>query len=246
MKLNLFNSFLLILYVSCCFSQNSSVMVEYKIRSQSSSVQKDYENESANKTVDEVLSGVERNIDLVEFILYCNEYSSIYYLKNKLQVKDDFTYKIASKLGGSGIYYKDNSSKIKIVQKDALGEKLNVIYDFNQDEWEILHETKTINGYVCYKAISKREEYNYLKKTNNIVIIEVWFTPKIPVPFGPKGFDGLPGLVLEATSNGKTFICASKIIFGPTDIATILKKPKGGRDISYNDYLKVLSERIND
>ena len=89
-------------------------------------------------------------------------------------------------------------------------------------------------------------EYDYLKKSKIILKPEVWFTPEIPVPFGPKGFDGLPGLILEATNNGKTFIYASKIQFNPENINEILTEPKGGNDIAKDDYLKILAEKINE
>lgn len=229
-----------------CFSQNTLVSVTYKLSKGNGVKQNVDKIDEASTKTNEVLSGVSKNLELVEFIMYCNEYSSIYFIIDKMQIAEDFTYKIASRLGGNGIYYKNIKKKIKINQKDALGEKLNILYDYDEYEWKITQETKMISGYKCFKAVSTIEEYDYLKKSKIILKPEVWFTPEIPVPFGPKGFDGLPGLILEATNNGKTFIYASKIQFNPENINEILTEPKGGNDIAKDDYLKILAEKINE
>lgn len=62
-------------------------------------------------------------------------------------------------------------------------------------DWELTNETKTINGYLCYKATSiyHNSSWNDNPKFNIIA----WYTPRIPVPFGPNGYHGLPGLILE-------------------------------------------------
>lgn len=57
--------------------------------------------------------------------------------------------------------------------------------------WEISLDTKNILGYECIEATTN---YHGRKWT-------VWFSPEIPVQNGPWKFDGLPGLILEATSD---------------------------------------------
>ena len=64
--------------------------------------------------------------------------------------------------------------------------------------WIITNETKMINGYLCIKATtiaynSDTGGWNDNPKGETIA----WFTPKIPFSFGPKGYNGLPGLILE-------------------------------------------------
>ena len=57
--------------------------------------------------------------------------------------------------------------------------------------WQIHNETKTILGYSTQKATTQFGGRSYT----------VWFSPVISIPDGPYKFFGLPGLILEATSD---------------------------------------------
>lgn len=72
-------------------------------------------------------------------------------------------------------------------------------YDEALDEmqWEMVDSTTNILGYYCLMATT---DYHGRRWT-------AWFTPDIPVPFGPWKFRGLPGLILKAEAdNGRAFI----------------------------------------
>jgi len=60
-------------------------------------------------------------------------------------------------------------------------------------KWEILEETKEINGYTVQKAITQ----SYNGDEDDFGIATAWFTTEIPVGIGPLRYHGLPGLVLE-------------------------------------------------
>ncbi|MDM1396512.1 GLPGLI family protein [Myroides odoratimimus] len=80
---------------------------------------------------------------------------------------------------------------------------------FNNIDWKITSESKTIQGFTCYKAIAeKRNEY---KGAIKIVPIVAWFTPDINYSYGPGGFHGLPGLILYAQFMKATY-SATKIV----------------------------------
>ncbi len=60
-------------------------------------------------------------------------------------------------------------------------------------EWDIIEDsTANILGYECIKAES---DYHGRKW-------EAWFSPEIPMSFGPWKFHGLPGLILKAEAEG--------------------------------------------
>ena len=76
--------------------------------------------------------------------------------------------------------------------------------------WTLTNETKKIENYTCFKAtiIQKNLE------TGVEFIREAWYTTEIPVPYGPVGFGGLPGLILELKT-GKAIFTAKKIVLNP-------------------------------
>jgi hypothetical protein len=69
--------------------------------------------------------------------------------------------------------------------------------------WQIMQEKKKIEGYECFKAISKPfRGRTYI----------AWFCPEIPIPDGPWKLCGLPGLILEAQDEkGEVKFIAQKV-----------------------------------
>ena len=64
-------------------------------------------------------------------------------------------------------------------------------------EWNFSgEETDSIMGYDCRKATAEFAGRTYT----------AWFTPDVPLPFGPYKFGGLPGLILKIEDAEKQFI----------------------------------------
>jgi len=57
------------------------------------------------------------------------------------------------------------------------------------DDWKLINETKIINSIVCHKAevFFKGRDWT------------AWYSPEIPLPYGPYKFSGLPGLIVKIT-----------------------------------------------
>ena len=72
----------------------------------------------------------------------------------------------------------------------------------------------------------------------------VWFAPSLPYSFGPIGLDGLPGLVLEATFNGRIYYFATNIIFNDKSLLDI-EKPKEGKYVTESEFKKIGLENYN-
>lgn len=125
--------------------------------------------------------------------------------------------------GGSNEYYYNDKTKTYLIKNcETLGECF--IYTNNYLEWHLTQETRTINGYLSYKA------------TRNNGKVIAWYTPSIPVGFGPKGEYGLPGLILELEI-GKIIFKATKIVLNPKKKVKV-KELKGGKRVSYEEYAK--------
>ncbi len=89
--------------------------------------------------------------------------------------------------GGESLHYTDWSRDWDIAQKEVFFERKRIKYEPKQ--WINTTDTKTILGYTCFKA--------KLQGTK----IEAWYTTELKVKHGPRGYNGLPGLVLEVKQN---------------------------------------------
>lgn len=104
---------------------------------------------------------------------------------------------------------------------------------FKPLDWEVLTESKTIDGYLCYKAVYKKKIIN-MKNEEKIIPVTAWFSPSLPYSYGPKEFYGLPGLIIEL-EEGKSIFYASEIsIF---DLKKEIVFPKG-KTITEEEYNK--------
>lgn len=134
-----------------------------------------------------------------------------------IKVLDDtFGYNMASGVCIND-YYTNATSHKTIEMSDNLGYIL-----CDPLEWEITNTKKTIATYTCYKATASERLFSR-KGDIYYKTITAWFTPKIPLNFGPKNYNGLPGLILEVEWDMFT-ITATKINLNPNEKVTI-KKP---------------------
>ena len=109
---------------------------------------------------------------------------------------------------------------LRISQMNAFGELFLITKP--KLKWKILKENKKIGIYNCIKATTEITVNSRGKKR----IITAWFTPQIPLPFGPLGYDGLPGLILELEVYKKIYY-AKKITLNPKKEIEIKELIKG-------------------
>lgn len=75
-------------------------------------------------------------------------------------------------------------------------------------QWNITDSTKKIGKFICTKATAHFHGRDYT----------AWFTPAIPVPYGPWKLVGLPGLILQAHDRSNNiYFKAEKLTFIPID-----------------------------
>ena len=102
-------------------------------------------------------------------------------------------------------------------------------------KWILTKENKKIQKYLCYKATASLVIKNQAGTFKRPII--VWYCPEIPVSFGPKGYTGLPGLIMEFQDKN--------IIIGATKIELKTKfikieQPKNAKVITEEDYNKIV------
>lgn len=166
-------------------------------------------------------------VEQIEYTLIFNDKVSLFKAEEMLSKDSDMLDGLQKSVG---IYY-NNISGERIQQvKDQ-----DRIYLIKRKplEWEITGETKQIAGYTCKKAVSTENFFSHRTKENKVQEIEAWFAPNIPVSYGPKGYSGLPGLILDLR-------VAQEHIYSTEIDLNIdrpeIRKPAKGRKVSFEEY----------
>lgn len=170
-----------------------------------------------------------------DFILNFRNDESYYYNVPILEDEND----LMGSRAGTTPYYVNNSKDLIIQMSVPLG---NI--NFKPVEWEITGKTKKIENYVCRQAITKeklfsRQGHFYYKD------VVAWFTPEIPVSFGPKNYNGLPGLILQIEDKEYT-LTAKKINLNPNEELKIKRIDKSDKVISEEESHKRIKEMMTD
>ncbi len=164
---------------------------------------------------------------------------SIYELDliNEMTIENDSEINLTKIMARDGIYYVNNALKEILHEENFVGDLFLIKYQ--PKNWKLFQETKQIGNYTCFKAVTIRKtKDNEINDEDNI--IEAWYTPQIPVNFGPKEYSGLPGLILEV-QEGKLNIVASKIELNNKE-AMVIEKPKRGKKVTEEEYHKIVYE----
>lgn len=224
-------------------NQNNISYVKYKMKYISSN-----QTQSVKPQKDSIISTrankIMESVNDLESELYFTDIKSLFKLKEKLILEKNRNYKIAKKVAG-GIRIKNLKNQSNIEYKKSFGERLNISYPYKEYTWTITKEKKKIGNYICFKAKSYKLDYNPIKEKYKKFEIIAWFTPEIPTSFGPKGIDGLPGLVLEASSNNKIIFYANEIKLNKFSNNNIFLKPKGGINLTEQELLEKLKMRYD-
>lgn len=149
-----------------------------------------------------------------EYILNFINGESFYYHNPSLESEEN--YNIGSKAGKNS-YYTDISN-IRIIEiSPTLG---NIAQ--KPLNWEISGKSKTIGKYKCIQAVATEKLYSRQGHYYDRKVI-AWFTPEIPLSYGPKNYNGLPGLILEIERD-EFKIEATKVNLNPKHNSIIIKK----------------------
>ncbi|GGW91996.1 GLPGLI family protein [Salegentibacter mishustinae] len=88
------------------------------------------------------------------------------------------------------VFKRQNSAQVSFTEK-IIKDNYRYTQDIDDLNWEILHETKEVAGFVAQRAKASFSGRDYT----------AWFTTEIPISEGPYKFRGLPGLILEISDN---------------------------------------------
>lgn len=104
--------------------------------------------------------------------------------------------------------------------------------------WKIEKEKKNIDSYECIKATQL-----VVDEENRQKLVTAWFCSELPFPYGPKGYGGLPGLIIELQID-KVVFGLEKITLSQNDLE--IKMPVKGKKISFEDYNELSKKRFEE
>jgi len=109
----------------------------------------------------------------------------------------------------------------------------------NEINWTLSKDTLKIDNYTCYKATSTRIINN--SEGTHKLEVTAWYAPEISLPFGPDGYGGLPGLILQLNNNG-TITSLKKIEFYNEKEDVNISFTKKGKEVSEDEFNKMMSK----
>lgn len=225
--------------INFCFAQNKSGTIIYKkeiLEFLSEKEGFEINKEERPKYYNTVLlidQNTKKIIKDIKFYLKFNNVESLFIADRFLEIETNRFYKVAFGPEGSRTYYTNKVDPLNIQQIDAYGELFLV--DYPRNVWKLLNETKKIGNYTCYKAttIKKTKGRKGLIETP----VEVWYTPEISIPFGPLGYNGLPGLIVELSMlNFKYYVSSIEL---NSENEMIIKKPSQGKKITKEQFEEI-------
>lgn len=102
-----------------------------------------------------------------------------------------------------GSYYSDLTQDLTIRKVEFYGETFLISSKPSNNKWKLQADQKKIGKYNCFKATTNKVISNQ-KGDFNFEIV-AWYTPELPISHGPKGYNNLPGLILELKDAHFTF-----------------------------------------
>lgn len=234
-----------VIYIFCflffqnTFTQINGAIVEYKKIRLKKVFKK---NEKVKSSNFEAFSKIENSMNEIQkeifFDLSYKEGKSFFEVRKKMNISKNRFFKISLGPEGSSKYY--NSEKEIIRQVNTFGE--DFLISKPKYNWTLKKETKKIGKYNCYKAIMV-EKIKTRKGIKN-VLIEAWYTPKINIPYGPIGYAGLPGLIIELKRDNIKYY-ATNINLTPKKNLSI-KKPTKGKKVTQEEFYDLAINAMKD
>lgn len=178
------------------FCQDTSVKILYGVVSEG---KQEFNTNKLFKNADALLNTMEMHLE-------ANSSKAKYWGENKMPEDiNQYTYRISKVMIDSDRqYFYDLENNTITCWFNIFDKAIILKNSIDEIKWALSNESKQIGDYTCYKAktsypiISKKGD----KITKNIV---AWYCPQIPYYFGPRGFCGLPGLILELKDDHITY-----------------------------------------
>lgn len=204
------------------------------------SLNKDALNKINDLNVREMIRETSEKAEELSYILEYNDVESIFKVIEPMDFDGSMTIKLAIISGeGQGIRYNNLKSREYLYQKEVFRENFLILNSLDSIQWKLTNQTKIINGYKCYKAETIKVVIGSKETTTNT--IEAWYAPEIPVNFGPIGYAGLPGLIVQLNIDKYWTYFMTELNLSSSE-PIIIKKPTKGKKITAFEFQELTKE----
>jgi GLPGLI family protein len=202
-------------------------------------IAKKYKNNANYEIIKETTLNVLDNTSPQTYLLTFNKNHSLFIKENMLKSENENKINLIEILGGNGRFYVDNLDNIILHQIDFMGDYF--LIECEKIKWNLTQESKKIGDYLCYKANGLK----FIENREGVqeITIVAWYSSDLPFNFGPKGYTGLPGLILEL-QEGKLTFSAVKIELKSTEQIEV-KKPTKGKEVTESEFKKISKEAMD-
>lgn len=132
--------------------------------------------------------------------------------------------------------YTHFDTEARVEKREFMGRTFRIDAGAEPLAWKLTGEKSEFLGYLAQRAVATRDT----------VTVEAWFTPQIPVPAGPAGYGGLPGLILVLTVDaGREAFVATDVALGPVE-AGLIVPPTDGRTVTRAEFDAIVEEKMKE
>lgn len=199
-----------------------------------------------------------------KYLLTFNKVECLYELQQELgkPEKPSSGIVISVSISGGGKKYLNLKDKKSIVENEIFDKEFLIVEPLEKPDWKLLNETKKIGDYNCFKAElivpvseNQRKDYEEFLKKEEVKpalfkmdepkdkVIIAWYTPEIPVSFGPDNYWGLPGLILEINEEDNLVLC-SKVTLSNKE-KTAIKVPNTGKKVTQMQFDEIEKKKTD-
>lgn len=195
--------FLLILIPANSQTSKNSGVVQYGVKlmyNPIDSLQKKLSSPDAEKRMRQEFESLKPALHRLTYNLKFNENKALFSVQDFMNNDNEKINldKAVSISNSKGVFYVDIEKNLNL-RLEKLGDKVFLVKNKNY-KWKLTNESKIIAGYPCKKAVAKIKINPTFTET-----VEAWYCPSITHNFGPKGYYGLPGLILGLEEHGFYF-----------------------------------------
>lgn len=220
---------LIILFSFNLFSQSGKIIYEAEIL-----INEDSKDENKkDKDFDDLVKSQNK----VSYELDFNKNVSFFKALEKITTNNK-NINIVNIIVGDGRFYSFRKTKKTIIKKESFGNLF--LIEVPQFDWRLTQESKKIGEYICYKATTSKEIET--RRGKSIRNITAWYTSQIPYNFGPKEYNGLPGLILELQEDSLLFKVTKISLFKDKEME--IEKLAKGKKVTQKEYDSIVKKII--